>query len=169
MGPVAAGGAASAGAAGALAAASAAASPAQQTDTRLRFVLQTMRAKPVASTPCVIHLGQSALPVATDGSGKIEVTLPPGVSSGDIVVQGSGTTLDGVTIPFSVAPLPPVGTILGQEARLNNLGYRAGETHDPGTTPFRSAVEEFQCDEGLPVDGKCGPQTQAKLASVHGS
>jgi hypothetical protein len=34
---------------------------------------------------------------------------------------------------------------------------------------FRSAVEEFQCDNQLTVDGKCGPNTQAKLKAVHGS
>lgn len=33
---------------------------------------------------------------------------------------------------------------------------------------FLSAVEEFQCDHGLAVDGKCGPATQAKLKQVHG-
>jgi hypothetical protein len=33
---------------------------------------------------------------------------------------------------------------------------------------FRSAVEEFQCNHGLSVDGKCGPITQAKLKSVYG-
>ena len=31
-----------------------------------------------------------------------------------------------------------------------------------------SAVEEFQCDHGLTVDGKCGSLTQAKLKKVHG-
>ena len=167
--PAAGPGAPPAGAASAAPAASAASTPAPQTETRLRIVLQTMRAKPVAGTSCVVHLGPSALPMATDGAGKLEVTLPPGVAAGDIVLQASGTTLDGVTIPFTVGPLPEVGTILGQEARLNNLGYRAGASHDPANLQFRSAVEEFQCDEGLPVDGKCGPQTQAKLASVHGS
>jgi len=34
---------------------------------------------------------------------------------------------------------------------------------------FLSAVEEFQCDNGLTVDGDCGPNTQAKLKEVHGS
>ena len=33
---------------------------------------------------------------------------------------------------------------------------------------FLSAIEEFQCDHGLVVDGKCGPATQAKLKQVHG-
>jgi uncharacterized Zn-binding protein involved in type VI secretion len=167
--PVTGGGGPSGGAAAVPAASPLAPGPGQQTETRLRLVLQTLRARPVANTPCVVHLGQSAVSVGTDGSGKVELTLPPGVASGDIMVQGSGTTLDGVTIPFSVAPLPPVTTILGQEARLNNLGYRAGTSADPASRGFRSAVEEFQCDEALAVDGKCGPQTQARLASLHGS
>ncbi len=143
--------------------------PDQPTEAKLRLVLQTLRAKPVASAPCIVHLGQSALQVSTDGSGRMEVTLPPGVTRGEIEVRGSGTTLDGVTIPFTVSGLPPVSTILGQEARLNNLGYRAGTSADSAAPAFRSAVEEFQCDEGLAVDGKCGPATQAKLVSVHGS
>lgn len=50
------------------------------------------------------------------------------------------------------------------------------EVPDDGTEPpidalelrFRSAVEEFQCDNGLTVDGKCGPNTQAKLKLIHG-
>ena len=151
------------------AAAPASAAPAQQSETLLRLTLQTLGAKPVANAACIVHLGPAAVPSATDAAGKLELTLPPGITAGDITLQGSGTTLHGVTIPFSVGPLPPVSTILGQQARLNNLGYRAGTDADPSSRAFRSAVEEFQCDQGLGVDGRCGPQTQAKLASVHGS
>jgi uncharacterized Zn-binding protein involved in type VI secretion len=137
--------------------------------TPFRVVLQTLGGKPLAGTEVVVHLGQTAEPAVTDGSGKLEVTLAPGVVKGDIVLQGKGTTLHGVTIPFTIGTLAPADTILGQEARLNNLGYRAGTTADASSLPFRSAVEEFQCDEKLPVDGKCGPATQSKLRSVHGS
>ena len=57
----------------------------------------------------------------------------------------------------------------GQQERLRNLGYLADPL--PGDDPeelFRIAVEEFQCDHKLAVDGKCGPATQAKLRDVHG-
>jgi peptidoglycan hydrolase-like protein with peptidoglycan-binding domain len=53
--------------------------------------------------------------------------------------------------------------------RLNNLGYRAGDTTDANDSAFKSAVEEFQCDYALAVDGICGPNTQGKLKDVHGS
>jgi peptidoglycan hydrolase-like protein with peptidoglycan-binding domain len=116
-----------------------------------------------------VTLGVAGTKLSTDGSGRLELEVPPGVGSGEVVLDGTGTTLHGVTIPFTISALPPESTILGQEARLNNLGYRAGTTADPTSPEFRSAVEEFQCDEGLTVDGKCGPVTQAKLRSVHGS
>jgi hypothetical protein len=81
-----------------------------------------------------------------------------------------------LSLPLKIGYLDPVTTVPGQVARLNNLGYDAGlvgrEDRAPrdeeGQRQFRSAVEEFQCDHGLAVDGKCGPVTQAKLKKVHG-
>ena len=57
----------------------------------------------------------------------------------------------------------------GQVGRLENLGYHAGSGTPEEERLFRRAVEEFQCDHKLAVDGVCGPQTQAKLEEVHGS
>jgi hypothetical protein len=161
--------AAAAAAAATAASAPPAPAPPPPVPTKARLVLQTFAGKPVANAPCTVTLGVAGTKLATDGTGRLELEVPPGVSSGEVVLDGTGTTLHGVTIPFTISALPPESTILGQEARLNNLGYRAGTTADPTSREFRSAVEEFQCDEGLTVDGKCGPVTQAKLRSVHGS
>jgi peptidoglycan hydrolase-like protein with peptidoglycan-binding domain len=64
-----------------------------------------------------------------------------------------------------------VEELSGQLWRLNNLGYRAGGGEAPAANDpdFLSAVEEFQCDYALTVDGVCGPATQAKLKDIHGS
>lgn len=53
--------------------------------------------------------------------------------------------------------------ISGQSGRLTNLGYFSGDVNQPEPADFKSAVEEFQCDHGLAVDGICGPITQASL------
>ena len=66
-----------------------------------------------------------------------------------------------------VGLLQPVDTVAGVRERLNNLGYDAGDGDDPTALQFRSAVEEFQCDQALPVDGKVGPVTRAALARAH--
>ena len=64
--------------------------------------------------------------------------------------------------------LQPVSTVPGFRERLNNLGYRAGKAITARDLDLRSAVEEFQCDHGLAVDGTCGDATQRQLVHVHG-
>jgi peptidoglycan hydrolase-like protein with peptidoglycan-binding domain len=81
------------------------------------------------------------------------------------------TPVNEILIPIKIGHLDPVEEVSGQKARLNNLGYFAGPLEgktEENTAMFLSAIEEFQCDHGLLVDGICGPMTQAKLRQVHG-
>lgn len=64
--------------------------------------------------------------------------------------------------------LQPIDTVAGVRQRLNNLGLRAGDVDDAEALDYRSAVEEFQCDHHLVVDGKAGPATRSALARAHG-
>jgi peptidoglycan hydrolase-like protein with peptidoglycan-binding domain len=75
---------------------------------------------------------------------------------------------DGVQIPIKIGDLDPEKKVSGQQARLKNLGYFRGDVDGQDSDDFESAVEEFQCDHSLKVDGICGPKTQAKLKEVHG-
>ena len=69
-------------------------------------------------------------------------------------------------LPIKIGYLDPVEEVSGQIGRLDNLGYFPGDGTDEDQ--FKSAIEEFQCDNGLTVDGDCGPGTQAKLKEIHG-
>lgn len=73
-----------------------------------------------------------------------------------------------LVIPILIGHLDPVEEVSGQRARLLNLGYylQAATVHDE--LEFKSAVEEFQCDHGLIIDGICNAQTQAALIETHG-
>jgi putative peptidoglycan binding protein len=75
-------------------------------------------------------------------------------------------------LTLGIGELDPIDTISGQLQRLHNLGYEPGPvspaTNDDERRRQRSAIEEFQCDQSLGVDGVCGPVTQAKLLQVHG-
>ena len=73
-----------------------------------------------------------------------------------------------IPIAIKIGDLDPVTEISGQIARLNNLGYFAEDIKSPDHVTVESAVEEFQCDNNLAVDGVCGPNTQAQLKKVHG-
>ena len=71
-------------------------------------------------------------------------------------------------IAIQIGDLDPVDESSGQVARLANLGYYRGPVDKVDPDEFKSAVEEFQCENSLTVDGKIGPKTQAKLKTVHG-
>jgi hypothetical protein len=98
---------------------------------------------------------------AEDGSARRNVN-PAGPREGNLTVRN-------FSLPLRLGHLDPVEEFSGQVWRLNNLGYRAGEPADAQVMDFRSAVEEFQCDNGIAVTGRCDAATQDKLRTVHGS
>jgi len=109
----------------------------------------------------------------TDAKGKVERDITPDAENGFLVVKDPEDVFGDLPIVFRIGHLDPVDEVSGQTARLNNLGYLAGpfdgQSDEENHQMFLSAVEEFQCDHDLVVDGKCGPTTQAKLKQVHGS
>jgi hypothetical protein len=171
---------------------------------KLRLVVEDLYEKPLDNARCELRIENEVYQLKTDGKGKIEQDIPPGVRSAVLTVKDPRTPINEIVIPIKIGHMDPVDTESGQKARLNNLGYFAGPLEDekvpaPDAKPeantdakkdssadtakaepqngkkddetralFLSAVEEFQCDHGLVVDGKCGPTTQAKLKQVHG-
>lgn len=127
----------------------------------LRLVLRDAADQPVADAVCSLVVGGRSFDLTTDGDGQIEHVVPAGEQDGKLLV---GERL----VPLKVGHLDPINEHAGRRERLNNLGYRAGQGDDADDPVFRSAVEEFQCDHGLTVDGVVGQATQAKLQEIHG-
>lgn len=169
---------------------------------KICLVLEDPYGMPLDNAACELRVENEVFQLKADVNGKIEQSIPPGVSSALLTVKDPRTPINEIVIPTEIGHMDPVDEESGQEARLNNLGYFAGpldggkkassDTKDnnslDGTDSldgtegdardatkgqedrvlFVSAVEEFQCDHGLVVDGECGPATQAKLKQVHG-
>ncbi|NCO57524.1 MAG: hypothetical protein COW73_03595 [Nitrospirae bacterium CG18_big_fil_WC_8_21_14_2_50_70_55] len=127
----------------------------------LRLVLHDAGNKPVANAACTLVVGERSFDLTSDGDGQIEQRVPAGEQDGKLLV---GEQL----LPMKIGHLDPLDVHAGQRERLNNLGYRAGQGDDPDAPAYRSAVEEFQCDYDLGVNGVCGLETQNKLKEVHG-
>ena len=140
---------------------------------RVNVVLDQFFKRRLAGVECVLRAGGREVAQPTDADGRISLDIPPDTHEGVIIVRDSDTIFDEAVIPIRVGDLDPVDEESGQRGRLNNLGYFAGPFAEKSTAgndkAFKSAVEEFQCDVDLPVDGKCGPRTQQKLVEVHGS
>jgi N-acetylmuramoyl-L-alanine amidase len=135
----------------------------------LRLVIEDLYGKPVANAKCDLTVDGALFKVTSNGDGLIEKEIPLTSKAGELVVTDGETPLKNVKLPIEIGHLDPVEEVSGQKARLSNLGYYLGSLDKDDPAQFKSAVEEFQCDQGLAVDGDCGPNTQAKLKKVHGS
>ncbi len=136
---------------------------------RLRLVLEDMYEKPIANAQCLLTIESDSRTITTDGQGKIDEPLPPGTTSATLIIQDAKQThLNFVRIPIKIGHLDPLEELSGQRARLKNLGYFPGKVDDKNDPAFVTAVERFQADHGLTVDGISGPKTQGKLKDVHG-
>jgi hypothetical protein len=142
---------------------------------RLRIVLQDLARKAIAGARCELRVESEVGQLTTDGDGLLQRAIAPDVENGVLLVQAPVPAAEAMPLPMPVriGHLDPVDEVSGQKARLNNLGYFAGpgegRSDADNAELFLSAIEEFQCDHDLIVDGKCGPRTQAKLKQVHGS
>jgi hypothetical protein len=153
----------------------------QVADLKLCIRLLGFDGKPVASHECTLVVENELEDLTTDAAGGLRKEVPHTAAVGKLLdrAEPGQRFSNEEAIPLKIGYLDPADTVSGQVARLNNLGYDAADL--PGPAPvegeeraildspeFISAVEEFQCDHGLKVDGKCGPKTQDKLIEIHG-
>jgi N-acetylmuramoyl-L-alanine amidase len=141
---------------------------------QLRVRLQRAYATPIASNPCPMRVDwDSYNDTATDKTGLVAHQIPKTAAQGRLVIKNFVQGIRGEKpsdriVKLRIGWLDPIDSISGQQARLMNLGYYRGGLDATDPDEMRSAVEEFQCDHGLNVDGVCGPMTQGKLQKVHG-
>jgi LysM repeat protein len=133
---------------------------------KLVLVLEDLYEKPIANAACTLQISGNSSNVTTDGTGKLQQNIAADAHDAVLTIQDPQTPFQDTQIPIKIGNLDPVDELSGQVARLNNLGYFPGDGTDAAA--LESAIEEFQCDNSLTVDGICGPQTQAALKQVHG-
>jgi hypothetical protein len=136
---------------------------------KLRLVLEDAYEKPIAGAQCALLIDGQIFQLTTDGSGMLEQEIPLDAKEGSLTIRSDETPFANEVFDLKIGHLDPVDEISGQVGRLNNLGYFAGKFDGSDTDAFESAIEEFQCDHSLKVNGDCDSQTQSKLKEVHGS
>ena len=140
---------------------------------KLVLVLDEMFKNPMAGTQYQLMIDGKVIAKAADGKGKLEVEILPSATDAQLIIKNTESPVNEIAIPIKIGHLDPVEERSGQAQRLNNLGYFAGPdpVNDEAENErfFLSAMQEFQCDNNLAVDGICGPQTQGKLVQIHGA
>jgi len=138
----------------------------------LRVKFLDVGGEPIKDGKARLGLGGDLITLNTDAEGMIERRISASAQNSSLRLE-SKQLGEPFETTLAIGELDPIDTRTGQIARFNNLGYNAGPIRD-ATGPddqerFKSAVEEFQCEEKIkPIDGKCEGQTLEKLKTVHG-
>lgn len=134
---------------------------------KLRLTLLDFDRRPIAGAVAVLSVEGQPHVLTSDGDGVIEQSVQRSARSAQLKVEAWG-----IDLPVSIGELDPVALEAGWRARLINLGYYRGELAEDDEGAARRwswAVEEFQCDHGLAVNGQLDGATLSKIESVHGS
>jgi LysM repeat protein len=130
---------------------------------KLRVIVRDRAGKPMPNTDCELEVEGEKYQLKTDANGLVEKPISPTAVNGALRVPQLQ-----IESPIKIGHLDPIDEDSGLAGRLANLGYYHGDLQNADEDELISALEEFQCDFGIAVDGKFGPQTKAKLKEVHG-
>jgi N-acetylmuramoyl-L-alanine amidase len=140
---------------------------------KLRLRLERRFGDAVVNTPCTLMVESDVAELTSSAKGQIENTVSKSARNAwltikPVIALPNGEFTFHVDVPLRIGGLDPIAEESGQRARLQGLGYYLGPGGPGDGQQLRSAVEEFQCEHGLAVDGKCGPATQDKLKQAYG-
>ncbi len=134
----------------------------------LRIVIKDLDDQPLAKIAYKLKVDDLTFEGMTNNEGLIEHKIPVSVDSGVLYINEWA-------LPLKIGHLDPIEEVTGWQARLDNLGYYGGpidgkiNNDDGKPRPFlKFAIEEFQLDNKLKVDGVMGRETTNKLKQVHG-
>ena len=120
------------------------------------------------NTKCSLTIDGVVTPLETDGNGRLEASISSTATNATLSFTDPLVPFD-LSVPIRIGHLDPVTELSGQRARLSNLGYITRPLEGVDEIYFTHVVQEFQCDYGLAVTGKCDAATQGKLKELHGS
>lgn len=129
---------------------------------QLRMRLQTSDGEARGNKDCEVEAEGKVERLKTGGDGVVSRKVPRNSKKGKIRIESED-------VPLRIGGLDTEDTKSGQQARLMNLGYYRLDMGSTDEKELKSAIEEFQCDNGLKVTGDCDAATQAKLKELHGS
>jgi putative peptidoglycan binding protein/LysM domain-containing protein len=133
----------------------------------LKLTLHAPDGTPLKNEPYALESEEIFLVGKTDGSGKLEVSVPAKVEA--LVLQVGGHTWK-----LELGHLNPMDnsdddSVSGAQARLRNLGYDPGPADGKLGPRTSRAICAFERAQGLEVTGKLGKKTLDKLKEVHGA
>lgn len=128
----------------------------------VRLVLDPRGSRKASNQPFkVVGAGKKPVEGTTDDDGTARFEVP--VLVREVVVHYPKL---GIEMPVHIGSLDPIEEKSGQKQRLQNLGYLP-VGREISDAELASGLARFQRAQGIPVDGRAGPDTLDALARAH--
>lgn len=122
---------------------------------------------PCANIPYSIDIDGKLSDGTTDSDGYIDIPLIPNAKRA-IIRMNLGTEKENV-LEVKLGHLDPISEIAGVKKRLQNLTFDCGDQSDEDNSELSSAIEAFQEQQGMEINGILSDEVRAKLQTIHGS
>lgn len=136
--------------------------------TKLEVVFKTFRGGDTAATDAKVTVAETPEQSVSLDSGAIDLPTQPTDATAVALVQPPGDGEPALQWSFQLGQLGRSESDDGAMARLRNLGYYRAVDDDADDRERRSAVEEFQADQGVQITGKLDDATKSKIAEIYG-
>lgn len=139
----------------------------KQPKRKLQLKLLDSAGEPIADIPYTLKLGSETLEGTTSGEGKIEHDIPIREKKATLIMNGTQRTLlIGHLNPLEYTEDEGVS---GVQSRLKNLGYPVGSIDGKMNPSTRAAIQAFQHDQDMTVDGQISDALISRLKKEYGS
>ena len=130
-------------------------------DRAIALRIESKSGTPMANTAYSLKVGGRVIEGNTDGDGMLHEKVP-------LTAMKARLDIGNLSLKLELAALDPVHTLTGIQGRLANLGYYRGFVDGDFGPRTKRAIERFQADSQIKVDGRVGPVTRQKLIERHG-
>lgn len=137
---------------------------------KVRLILQAFGGKAEEGRACRVDCEGKETEVTTGPDGLVEFSIPPSASEATITVGADpdATSEDETTLKIAIGGIGPASDEDSAILRLQNLGYFRPCFPEEDEAERRTAIEEFQLENGIKVTGELDKATAARLEAVYG-
>jgi hypothetical protein len=128
----------------------------------LRLRLRDALGEPFADTEVQLAVDGKNETLVTDADGNVSLFISAAAKKAELAFGGS-------TYDLQIGHLDPADQESGLRARLRNLGYLLVDDEEVTEEDVQFAIELFQMEQGLTVDGTATSALVGKLEEIHGS
>lgn len=135
---------------------------------KVTLVLEDEEGSPFASKKYELTLDGKTLEGTTDDAGKIELTIEPTCSAGELKVWLEEPGLPSPWIrELRLGQLHPKDHLVGVQQRLANLGFYKGPLNGLLTAATSEAIAAFCAEQGLDATAGLDQTVVDKLVEIH--